>query len=84
MGKTHKAQAREELSIDAQKAELAVLLDKLEERKKKYSITSATLDKIPQQKALLSQMIEEADKDVDERVRYTLYYGGNGAGKSYC
>lgn len=73
-----------ELSIEAQQNQLAVILEQLEERKKKFSICDTKLDKIPQQKQLLEQMIEESEKSADDRLRFTLYYGWNGAGKSAC
>lgn len=65
------------------KNELASLLLQLEDRRKKYWILDATMDRIKWQKELFNDIIERINKPIAERFRFYLYYGGNGAWKTH-
>lgn len=71
-----------EVAEENKKRELQLILDEIEARKAKYSIVSTTLDRIPQQVRLLNDMKTRLEQEF--RPRYFLYYGWNGAGKSFC
>jgi hypothetical protein len=68
-------------SKEEKQKQLEILLNEIEERKKKYSILDTKMDRIPQQ-ALLLEDIKNRNTHPD-KPRFFLYYGGNGAGKSH-
>jgi len=71
------------LETDEYKArELKKLLDIIEERKNKYSITNMDTSRIKAQWELVRDMQENAERPPETMRRYSLYYWGNGAGKT--
>lgn len=72
----------EEIEKKKIEQELSMLIKQLEERERKYSICDTKLNRIPQQEQLLNDFINRLSKPIQDRVRFMLYYGGNGAGKS--
>ena len=70
---------REKLDLEE---ELKWLLQKLDERKKNYSILDTKVDKIKKQKELFDDFKNRLNLPINERTRFYLYYGGNGAGKT--
>lgn len=62
--------------------ELKWLLQKLDERKKNYSILDTKVDKIKKQKELFEDFKNRLLKPINERKRFYLYYGGNGSWKT--
>lgn len=67
---------------DASRMEIERILRQIEQRKANYWICDTKLDRIPQQQKLLDDMRRRLDFDIEDRKRYRLYYGGNGAWKT--
>ena len=59
-------------------AEVRALIKQIEARKKDFGITTVKLGKIPQQKQLLDDYLNK------ENAKWTLYYGWNWSGKTFC
>lgn len=83
------AELAENEDYEAQR-ELKLLLTKLEERKEKYSILDVDVvngtnkfPPIPQQAQLFNDFKNRLNLPIDERLRYLLYYWGNGAWKTF-
>lgn len=62
--------------------ELKELLWLLEERTKNYWILDATMERIPKQKELFNDFKNRLNLPIAERIRFYLYYGGNGSWKT--
>lgn len=71
-----------ETNIESQESELKQLLGYLEERTKSYAILDTSMDKIPKQKELFNDFKTRLDTSIAERIRFYLYYGGNGSWKT--
>ncbi len=68
-------------SKEEKQKQLEILLNEIEERKKKYGILDTKMNRIPQQTQLLEDIRTRALHE--DKPRFFLYYGGNGAGKSH-
>ena len=68
---------------DEQRTEATELLKLLEDKRKKYGLLSSKLDRVPWQVQLFNDMQERLDKTLENRIRFYLYYGGNGSWKSF-
>lgn len=76
---------KEELSdeeLKQKQKELGYLVDAIERRKKHYAIVDTRLDRIPQQQLMFNTMKDRVIRSPRERIRFYLYFGWNGAGKS--
>ena len=62
---------------------MAALLKQLEDRRKQYWIIDAKMNRIPGQTQLFQDIIDRLNLPIAERFRFYLYYGGNGAWKSF-
>lgn len=62
--------------------ELKDLLRKLDNRQRNYSILDTKIERIPKQKELFWDFKERLKLQIEQRIRFYLYYGWNGAGKT--
>lgn len=69
--------------ITDKKVELWSLLQQLEVRRKGYAILDSKMDRIVKQKELFWDIVERLESPPQRRKRFYLYYGGNGAWKSF-
>ena len=63
--------------------QLRKILEQIEKRKKLYWICDVKVDMIPQQKAMFGDLVERLNSDYEDRIRFYLYYWGNGAWKTF-
>lgn len=69
--------------IGEKKNEMSVLLKQLEDRRRNYGILDAKMNRIPWQTQLFNDIIDRLNLPLHERLRFYLYYGGNGAWKTF-
>lgn len=69
--------------LGEKKNEMGALLKQLEDRRKQYWILDAKMNRIKWQTELFQDIIDRLNLPIGERFRFYLYYGGNGAWKSF-
>lgn len=69
--------------VGNKKNELSSLLKQLEDRRKFYWILDAKMDRIPWQMKLYNDVLTRLNDPIQKRKRFYLYYGGNGAWKTF-
>ena len=71
------------IQMGDKKIEMGILLKQLEDRRKQYGIIDAKMNRIPWQTKLFSDIVNRLNSPIEQRKRFYLYYGGNGAWKCH-
>lgn len=78
-----KTKVTQPFQLGNKRNEMGSLLLRLEERRKKYWILDAKMDRVKGQIEIFADIINRLAIPIERRVRFYLYYWGNGSGKSF-